>query len=398
MTSKHFPQPVIAIAGHAGAGHVHSHSGFVQDDSVGFAVTCNLMKKFYPVDTTIESVQIEGDTISVQTKDGGKGSALARRGFTPWEKELVQKAVGHDGLYSQGVACICFGRMYGQGAMEGAVALQSAICLAVIDTFLTVHGNHFLTSSEGIDGNIGRCLGTVVSYNDIYIALLATLNATAGGIGPVEDNEGNINLSEKGALMEALGINLIPTIIVESKAWIPALGSSLKCDTFLARFNREIDNPVVGEALYHAIQQLRLPAILADTHYPRDARDMNNLSIALAEKVLRIGEELKKDTTSKGKCQLMAELVKLAAEDGGGISYMSSDVYQVVGGGGLMPGSAAVLSLAVCEKTIQHEVIPFLHKEELAKYSDICLQAVEEIIKQIAAAQQYLHRAKLYHF
>ncbi len=369
MSNKYFPKPVAAIAGHVGAGHVHSHSGFIQDDSVGFAVVCNLMKKFYPTETTIESVTIERDTVCVRTQSGGKGQASARRGFTPWERELVQKAVGADGLYSQGIACACFGRMYGQGAMEGAVALQIAICLAVIDSFLIVHKGHFLSSSEGIRGNIGQCLGTVISCNKTPVALLATLNATAGGIGPVEDNEGNVNLSDKGVLMETLGMNLIPTVIVESKAWIPALGPSLEEDTFLARFNRDIDNPTVGEGLYRSIQQLQLPAILADTHYPRDVKDMNNLSSAFAEKILYIGAKLKRETSSSGKCQLIAELVKLASEDGGGISYMSSDVYQCVGGGGLIPGSAAVLSLAVCAKTIQREQIPFLQEKELIRYS-----------------------------
>jgi len=31
---------VLAVLGHAGVGHVHSHSGFVQDDSAGFCSCC----------------------------------------------------------------------------------------------------------------------------------------------------------------------------------------------------------------------------------------------------------------------------------------------------------------------------------------------------------------------
>jgi len=48
-------QGVVGICGHAGVGHVHSHSGFVQDDSGGFAATAYLLKAALPVDTRVKS-------------------------------------------------------------------------------------------------------------------------------------------------------------------------------------------------------------------------------------------------------------------------------------------------------------------------------------------------------
>ena len=49
---------ILGISGHAGVGHVHSHSGFVQDDSAGLAVAALILKKALPADTRIDHVQV----------------------------------------------------------------------------------------------------------------------------------------------------------------------------------------------------------------------------------------------------------------------------------------------------------------------------------------------------
>jgi len=126
---------ILGISGHAGAGHVHSHSGFIQDDSAGFAVSISLIEKAYPCNLTIRKVTVDNDTVAVFTQDGGIGKAVSRRGFTPYESNLMQNSIGSDGRFSQGVALRAFGRIYGQGVLEAPVSFQTAICLAVIDTF-----------------------------------------------------------------------------------------------------------------------------------------------------------------------------------------------------------------------------------------------------------------------
>ena len=64
---------ILGISGHAGVGHVHSHSGFVQDDSAGLTAAALILKKALPVDTAISHVQvsIEEGTITVYTNGGG---------------------------------------------------------------------------------------------------------------------------------------------------------------------------------------------------------------------------------------------------------------------------------------------------------------------------------------
>ena len=94
MEVKFSEQPggVLGISGHVGVGHVHSHSGFVQDDSAGLAVAALILKKALPVDTVISEVQasMEEGRITVRTNGGGEASASPRRGIAPFEKELLE--------------------------------------------------------------------------------------------------------------------------------------------------------------------------------------------------------------------------------------------------------------------------------------------------------------------
>ena len=70
---------VIGITGHAGAGHVHSHSGFVQDDTAGFAVIACLLRRAFPVCTTISSVEadIHAHTVTVMEGQASPGHVEA---------------------------------------------------------------------------------------------------------------------------------------------------------------------------------------------------------------------------------------------------------------------------------------------------------------------------------
>jgi len=52
---------LLGVCGHAGAGHVHSHLGFIQDDSAGFAVASALIRMAYPADTNIQQVTVSAE-------------------------------------------------------------------------------------------------------------------------------------------------------------------------------------------------------------------------------------------------------------------------------------------------------------------------------------------------
>jgi hypothetical protein len=369
---------------------VHSHSGFIQDDSAGFAAAASLIGMAYPVDTIIQNVSIESDTVEVQTCGGGNGLATARRGFTLYEKELVKRAIGLDGLYSQAAAFRSMGRIYGQGVMEAPVALQTAICLAVIDTFSRRYPDIIFTSGEGIKGNVGACMGTIIDVDGVCVAAMAVLNATEGGIGPVEDLEGNLNFFQKGRLMKKIGLDGVPTIVLETKAYIPSISDTLDEDCFWIRYNREFDNPTVGKALISATRNLGLPLLHSDTAYPRYSGEMLKTTTEFALKIIRIGEKIKNARTASEKVSLVSDLAVLVSQDAGGITYMTERLHEIVAGAGIIPGMAAVLSMAVSKKNIDRYKIPEFTSIDNKHYLDIMINALKILSKNIENARSYL--------
>lgn len=383
---------ILGIMGHAGAGHVHSHSGFVQDDTAGFAVAACLFRRAYPVCTTISAVEADIDTgvITVKTQDGGTGSALARRGITPFEENLARQVVGLDAVYSQSAAFSAFGRIYGQGAMEVPVALQIATCLAVIDTFEKRYKDAFSSCNEGMPGKVGRCLGAVLDIEGVPVSVMAVLNASEGGLGPDEDLEGNIMLGEKGELMKKLGLDRLPTIILESKAYVPAVCKGQKENMLWVRINQESDNQVVYDSLIQAVEQAGLKCMSTDGAYNRGTGEMAEGTRNLGERVVELGKALAAAQTSAEKVQLIGKLSLLISEDAGGISFMSSNLHDVVGGGGLLPGTAAVLSMAISEHAIRIWKIPAFNAQDSDQYLSVLEKAVPILAGNIDAANEQL--------
>lgn len=373
---------ILGITGHAGAGHVHSHSGFVQDDTAGFAVIACLLRRAFPVCTTISSVDadIDSGTVTVRTQDGGTGIALARRGITPYEATLARLAIGLDAVYSQNAAFAAFGRIYGQGCLELPVALQTATCLAVINTFEKRHPGLLLFGPEGMENKVGRCIGAVIDIDSIPVSVLGILNANDGGLGPDEDLEGNVMLGEKGKLMKELGLDSLPTIILESKAYVPAISKELERSQFWVRINGEVDNRVVYDALVQGANAATLPCIPCDTAYSRGKGEMAIATREFGQRIARLGNSLATAESSREKVKIVAELALLVSQDAGGITFMSSKLHDLVGGGGIMPGSSAVLSMAIPEAAIRIWKIPAFTAQD----SDMYLAILEKALPVLA--------------
>jgi len=385
-------KPVVGVSGHVGAGHVHSHSGFIQDDSAGFAAAASLIGMAYPAETTIRRVTVKADTVEIVTAGGGAGRACARRGFTPFEAELAQRAAGLDGLFSQGVAFRCMGRVYGQGVLEAPVALQTAVCLAVIDTFAKNHPVGILVSAEGLDANVGACMGTVLDVDGVGTAVMAVLNATAGGLGPVEDLEGNLSLAEKGRLMDRIGLSGLPTIVLESKAYVPTVSDAIKEDAFWVRYNREFDNPAVGEALIRALEQCGLPLLQSDVAYPRHTGEMRDNTASLGRRIVALGRRIEKAGSAAKKVQFIGELAILVSQDAGGMTYMTDAVHEIAAGGGLVPGTAAVLSMAVSRATIERCLVPDFTRTDAMHYLTVTGEAIKILSENLEKAASFLER------
>jgi len=335
------------------------------------------MKHALKTDTKIKSVygDLATGEITVETYGGGIGKCYSRRGITPYEVELLNRAVNQDGIYTQAVAIKTFGRMYGQGVLETPVALQGAIALAVLDSFCKNFPDKVYVSSQKYEGCIDKMAGTVVDINGIPVSLLLNINGSDGGVGPNEDNEGNTAIGQKGDIMKLLGMDLVPNIIVESKAYMPALSKEIMCNTFLFRSQEGVDNLVVAKALANNI-----PYILKTDSLPLATGQLKNATIDFAKKIIRLGENLIAADLSGDKVSIIADIAKLVSEDAGGISFMSNDLHDVVRAAGIVPGTASIISLLVPEDYINYWKIPILSSEDVKQYTELIFHTVSNAL------------------
>jgi len=371
---------IIGLCGHCGCGHTHSNNGFTQDDSAGFAVVAKILKQQMPLDTRIRDISSSSDgQIRIVLNGKGTGNAFSSAGFTPFEQDLLNKAIGQDAILPQALGMKVFGRVYGQGAMETATAVITAASLAVVDGFIQTYKDRADTALEHFEGSCGISFGTVIDISGVSTAVLLVVNASTGGLGPVEDLEGNIASGPKARLMEKLGLFELPTLVIESKAYVPSLSDKIqgKANIFMIRANAEHDNLVVAESLHEAAKALG-EKVIFDTHaYPRHTHALKNACMALGDKIIELGHTLKNSESAVEKVLLAAQLNKLARSEFGGVSFMSNNLNDKSGGAGLVPGTAAVLSMVVTKAYIDQWIIPVMTMDDLSRYVDLTLKAVE---------------------
>ena len=366
----------IGVVGHVGCGHCHSVNGQVQDDSVGLAVILYFFQKVTKLSLEIFDITFDENKIIVNLKNGGIGYGIARRGITPFEKNIIKNLIGKEALMTHTIVLKEFGRIYGQGVLEVPVALQSAIANALLDGFYKNFPDNFKITKENIGDNYGYILGSVLDIGNISVSFLATVNATIGGIGPNEDLEGNSNYFSKKLIVEYFKLDKIPTVVLESKFFNNAL-QDLKTDTFIIRGDKEDDNIDVVNALIQACSTLNYPYWYYDLGSMKRKIDSLKLkTIDIGQKIERLGNQLALANLSEEKVRIVSELATIVSQDCGGVTFMSNHIHNEIGGVGLIKQTGAVLSLGVSKKYINENIIPYLTEEDLEKYYQIVLKTI----------------------
>lgn len=373
------PRGLYGVSGHVGVGHVHSYNGFVQDDSAGFAVASSILKKALPADTLIKSVAADvlSGEITVTTKGGGTGRAFPRRGITPVEADLLAgRGAGLDALYTQVAAVQVFGRIYGQGISEAATAFQGACALAALDTFVRAAPQRFHVMTEKLPGRLDTAACTVLEIDGIPVSLMLVINFTEGGVGPDEDYEGNTMWSDKGRIMKEVGLDGIPTVVIESKAFIPAQAKDLDAGRILIRAQAGVDDTELAAALIKAAERNRIPYRYCDNIMPLAPGSLQKATVSFAEKITLLGERLKEADAAQDKVRIVAALAKLVSEDAGGVTFMGNTVNDSARGAGLMPHTGAVVSMIVPESYKNYVKIPMLTPSETDLYMTVVLEGI----------------------
>lgn len=383
--------PQFAVAGHAGCGHCNSHKGYLQEDSVGLAAVLALFQEATGLSLVIRDVRVQcglDNWIEVETVAGGVGRAFARRGVSFHEVGRARALVGKEALRTQTIVAEAFGRFYGQGVNETPVALQAAVANAAIDSFARNFPGQFAQAAESTAGSCGRMAGAVLDFGGVPAAVLATVNASAGGVGPNEDLEGNCAAGSKRRLMERLGMRTLPTLVVEGKVYWPALSDQLDEICFLVRAARREDNPAVAEAAYAAAQSLGYAARLDWDSLARARGALEAQTRALGERIAALGERLQRAGYAQEKVAALAELAKLVSEDGAGVSFMSNGLHERVGGVGMTPGSSAVLSRVVPRSYYESYVMPFATEQDVRDFVAVVKETVARLPQRAEAARE----------
>ncbi len=384
----------IGLAGHVGVGHVNSHSGFVQDDSGGFATVGSIIRGILGVDTHVKSVDVDSGTnaIKVTTVDGGIGESSPRRGITPREAELIRGVIGQDALFCQALAVRTLGRIYGQGVLEVPVTLEAALANSVVDTFHKKAPDKFNITREDLETNSGLIGGMLTEIKGISSSVLITINESSTGLGPNEDLEGNVALGSKGELMRKLDMLRCPTIIAEGKAYFPPVSDGLHQNTFLVRAQKDFDNAVVAKALYDSAKELGYPVIFLDDALPHHEGAMKQNTIQLAEEIIESAERLRNAELAAKKVLIVAELAKLVSQDAGAVTFMSNKLHDVVRGVGMIPGTSAVLSIFVSRGYYEHWKIPLFEEEDVERAKNIINLAMTKIVSNMDEAVELVNR------
>ena len=298
---------------------------------------------------------------------------------------MMQRAVGTCCLAPQTAAVRIFGRIYGQGVCEPAVAFSLALAKACVHTVQLAWPEGTVHAPEDIPGCCGEFLGGCIGLNNEPVAWLLSVNASLGGIGPVEDAEGIIPIGNKGELMARLGTDKCPTLILESKAYNPKISDALAETTYYARWNTEQDNPVVGACLRQALEESNLP-FKVDVHaFPRNGA-LTDETKRIGNVIAQLGHEYASAQTASHKVALAYRLACITSQDLGGSIFMSDAIFGLAGAGGLWPGQAAVLSSLSSREDLQRMGTMTVAEEELRHMADIALATACHMARQHAAA------------
>ena len=384
---------VVAVAGHAGCGHCHSHNQYIQDDSGGLAVVLTLFQEATGLSLNIKDIRVKtgaAGSLEVETEGGGLGWAAPRRGITLHEGRLARTLIGRDARRTQALVLEAFGRFYGQGAHETPVALQAALANAALDTFVKNYPQDFRAEYEDQEGSCGLMAGTVLDIGGIPVSVLGTVNASEGGLGPNEDQEGNSPLGRKGKLMAQLGMLSLPTIVVEGKVYTPKFCNQLTSGTFLVRADDRADNPHVAQAIAKAADQLGYPVQVLRDVMARVPGAMKSQTMQLADRIMELGARLKEASYAREKVEILGELALLVSQDGGGISFMSNSLNDILGGVGMYPGTSAVFSYLVPPSFYREYVFPYLTEKDVEDFTALTKGSVLQLNNVLPQALAHL--------
>ncbi len=336
------------------------------------------MRRFHDFDTTIRKVFVRPSrSFCVETADGGIGCATPRRGLNIFETEILKGLEGSNASLPHLAVLKLFGKVRGGGCDEVPTAVEYALSIAALDTVARRVRGFVLGQLDNESDVVG---GLNINLPSGSLSVVITVNGSGSGVGPVEDLEGNVPLGPKRQVMEVLNSVEVPSLVLESKAFIPSLASKVNGSTILLRYNKDYDNVAVARAVSTALSRLGVSYIELDNTFPRYSKSIERVKAGVVSKIAVLTSTLSKSTKSLDKVVATAELARVVCEDLGGVFFMSEELAEVVGSAGLVPGTGVVISMAVGEDYMAQVGVPYATREDADTLAEVALASVEEVI------------------
>ena len=282
-----------------------------------------------------------------------------------------------------------FGRFYGQGVSETPVALQTALANAAVNGFVVNFSQNFVHCVEDVGDNIGQIAGTVVNIDGIDVSILATVNASKGGLGPLEDLEGNSTCGAKGKVIRSLGMDHLPTLVVEAMIY-SSFSDGLTENTYFVRADEEDDNPYVARAFMEAGKKLGLPVYYRKGGMKRGPGGLRKNTQMVADKIVQLGKALHDAETSFEKISIIGDLALTVSQDCGGVSFMSNELHEQIGGAGMIPRTAAVINLVTCDMYHAENPIPYMTEETVKQYVALTIETMKILGASVEEATRHI--------
>lgn len=178
----------------------------------------------------------------------------------------------------------------------------------------------------------------------------------------------------------------LPTIVIEAMIYSAAYSKDLDQGSFLVKSDSEADNEFVAASIVYAANILGFPVLRDSQSMARIAGALEQKTQQLGGKISALGKSLGQAQYSREKVGILAELAELVSQDGGGISFMSNSLHNIVGGAGVMQGAGAVINYVVPQAYYDNNIIPSLTVNELCKYAALTKQAFKELYKVLPEA------------
>jgi hypothetical protein len=185
----------------------------------------------------------------------------------------------------------------------------------------------------------------------------------------------------KGRVMKTVGLDFAPTVIIESKAFVPAFASEVKTNQIFIRAQDGVDDMRLARALIGAAQRNRIPYRFGADAMPLAPGSLKKATAAFADKIIALAQELKTVDRALDKVRITAELARLVSEDAGGVTFMSNSVNDKVRSVGIMPRTGAVVSMIVPAAYKEHVKIPMLTPEDVCAYMTVILEGLLDYAK-----------------